>query len=165
MPIRCAVALLTCGILACSAPTSPDDIDPPPPSAAASEIATAVIDRTNVERTRAGLVTLRANSRLIQAAQIHAEQMARAGILNHVLPDATYPSAEDRLAAVEYRWRAYAENIAFGQRTAGEVVDGWMRSTGHRANILNGSLTEMGAGYARDPNGRAYWVQVFGRPL
>ena len=165
MPARCAVALLTCGILACSAPTSPDDSDPPPSSAAPSEVATAVIDRTNVERTRAGLITFRASPRLVQAAQIHAEQMARAGVLNHVLPDAEYPSPEDRLAAVAYRWQGYAENVAYGQRTAAEAVEGWMRSAGHRANILNGSLTEMGAGYARGPNGRAYWVQVFGRPL
>ncbi|MGH8188502.1 MAG: hypothetical protein ACREUC_18235, partial [Steroidobacteraceae bacterium] len=68
MTIRCAVALLTCGILSCSAPTSPDDIDP---ASAPSDVATSVIDLTNAERTRASLATFRANSRLIQAAQIH----------------------------------------------------------------------------------------------
>jgi uncharacterized protein YkwD len=82
-----------------------------------------------------------------------------------VLPNAPHPRPEDRLTAVAYRWQAFAENVAFGQRTAAEVVNGWMQSSGHRANIMNATYTEMGAGYARDPNGRSYWVQVFGKPL
>jgi uncharacterized protein YkwD len=101
----------------------------------------------------------------MQAAQLHAEQMARVGRLDHVLGDAPHPRPEDRLAAVQYRWQAWAENVAFGQRTADEVVSGWMRSPGHRANIMHGTVTEMGAGYARDASGRPYWVQVFGKPI
>lgn len=167
-PSRLLVVLLSLGMLACSdAPTSPErDFDPPPPGTAAQpEAATAVVSLTNAERTRAGLAPFRSSSRLMQAAQIHAEQMARVGRLDHVLADAQYPRPEDRLAAVSYRWQAYAENVAYNQRSAADVVDDWMRSSGHRANILNPSLTEMGAGYARDSSGRPYWVQVFGRPL
>jgi uncharacterized protein YkwD len=70
----------------------------------------------------------------------------------------------DRLAAVGYQWQAYAENVAYGQASPASALDAWMHSSGHRANILNASLTELGTGYARDANGRPYYVQVFGRP-
>jgi uncharacterized protein YkwD len=155
-------------MLACSSPASPEDpqdVALPLPGPAPSAVTTAVVDLTNVERSNAGLATFAANTRLMQAAQIHAEQMAQFGRLDHVLPNATHPRPEDRLAAVSYRWQAFAENVAFGQRTAAAAVSGWMQSTGHRANIMNPTYTEMGAGYARDPNGRPYWVQVFGKPL
>jgi uncharacterized protein YkwD len=169
MPIPLAAVLVCLGVLACSPPASPDDPQnvalPLPGAAAPSEVTTAVVDLTNVERTRGGLTTLTANARLMQAAQLHSEQMAQAARLDHVLPNAAYPRPEDRLTAAAYRWQAYAENVAMGQRTAAEVVNGWMQSSGHRANIMNPIYTEMGAGYARDPNGRSYWVQVFGKPL
>jgi uncharacterized protein YkwD len=166
-PSRLIAVMLASGMLACSWPASPDGRDDSGPQGTGppAEVATAVVELTNAERARAGLGALRANARLMQAAQIHAEQMARAGRLDHVLPDATYPRPEDRLVAAEYRWQAYAENVAFGQRTAAEVVNGWMQSSGHRANIMNASYTEMGVGYARDPSARPYWVQVFGLPL
>ena len=110
-------------------------------------------------------MALRANSRLMRAAQIHAEQMARAGQLAHVLPSAAYPRSEDRLAAADYRWQTYGENVALGQSNAAEVLKSWMHSPGHRTNILNRDFTEMGAGYAIDRAGRPYYVQVFARPL
>ena len=100
----------------------------------------------------------------MQAAQLHADQMARAGRLEHVLSGGQYPRPEDRLAAAGYQWSAYAENIAMGQSTPAAVMDSWMRSSGHRANILSTSVTEIGIGFARDSAGRPYWVQVFGRP-
>jgi uncharacterized protein YkwD len=161
--------MVCAGVLACSSPASPDDPQnvalPLPGVGAPSDVTTAVVDLTNVERTRGGLTVLASNARLMHAAQLHAEQMAQAGRLDHVLSNATYPRPEDRLAAASYRWQAYAENVAQGQRTAAEVVNGWMQSSGHRANIMNPTYTEMGAGYARDSDGRSYWVQVFGKPL
>lgn len=101
----------------------------------------------------------------MRAAQLQADQMAQAAHMEHVLPDARYPRAADRLAAVDYRWRAYGENVAFGQASAENVVDSWMHSRGHRTNILNSTFTEMGAGYAVDRTGRPYYVQVFATPL
>jgi uncharacterized protein YkwD len=133
--------------------------------ASASAVAAEVVDLTNVERTRHGRMGLRANSRLMRAAQIQAEQMARAGQLAHVLPSAAYPRSEDRLAATDYRWQTYGENVALGQSNATEVLKSWMHSPGHRTNILNRDFTEMGAGYAIDRAGRPYYVQVFARPL
>ena len=98
------------------------------------------------------------------AAQLHANQMAALQRMEHVLNDGPYPAPADRLAAAGYAWRSYAENIAFNYGTPASVVAGWMGSSGHRANILNASLTEIGAAVARDAQGRPYWAQVFGVP-
>jgi uncharacterized protein YkwD len=127
-------------------------------------VAAEVVELTNAERTDHRRPQLRANSRLMRAAQIHAEQMARAGRMEHLLRDANYPRAEDRLAAAGYRWRAFGENVAQGQSSAAEVVNSWMQSRGHRKNILNEIYTELGVGYAVDRAGRPYFVQVFGSP-
>jgi len=164
--LRFAVLALLASVWACSGATAPDAAgDGDASGGGGSALTVSVVDLTNAERSRAGLSTLRTNSRLMQAAQLQADQMARLGRLDHVLSGATYPRPEDRLAAVGYSWQAYAENIAYGQRSPQEAVSSWMQSSGHRTNMLNPSLTEMGAGYARDTGGRAYWVQVFGRPL
>jgi uncharacterized protein YkwD len=100
----------------------------------------------------------------MQAAQIHAQQMVALGQMAHVLPAAQYPEPEDRLAAVRYDWLAYAENVAYGQSHPAAAVSSWMSSSGHRANMLNSSMTELGTGFARDAGGRPYYVQVFARP-
>lgn len=61
-------------------------------------------------------------------------------------------------------YTAAGENIAMGQRTPADVMNGWMNSSGHRANILNSSYTEIGVGYVTGSNGQTYWVQHFIRP-
>jgi uncharacterized protein YkwD len=156
------VTLVVCIVGVCS--TSLRSAVPGAPPAVSSGVAAEVVDLTNVERTGQGRAKLRANPRLMRAAQIHAEQMARAGKLAHVLPDAAYPQAEDRLAAADYPWQTFGENVSFGQSTAAAALDSWMRSQGHRKNILNPDFTELGAGYAIDRAGRPYYVQVFGSP-
>ena len=128
-------------------------------------ITNSMADLTNIERSRAGLSRLRMEDRLMRAAQMQAEQMASLGRMDHVLSDGPYPAPKDRLAAAGYRWRAYAENIAYGQRGPEDVTESWMGSAGHRANMLNGAYTEIGTGYAIDGRGRSYYVQVFGKPL
>lgn len=152
---------------ACATSASPTEI---PDSAAAeaaggaSDVAASIVQMTNAERANAGLPALKTSSRLREAAQLHAVQMARLGRLEHVLSGAQYPKPEDRLAAASYQWSSYAENIAMGQTSAAGVMDSWMRSSGHRANILSPNNTEIGIGFARDSAGRPYYVQVFGRP-
>jgi uncharacterized protein YkwD len=166
--LRLPAVLAALAMWACSssmAPEAPTPVDAAPVSSAPSSMASSIVDLTNAERARAGLAEFGSNTRLMQAAQLQADQMARVGRLDHVLNEAPYPRPEDRLAAVSYQWRAYAENVAYNQRGAAEVVNSWMQSSGHRANILNPSLTEMGAGFARDPSGRPYYVQVFARPV
>ncbi len=161
--VRWPLLLLLAGACGAEAPSSDSPSVGVPPSST-TPVAQAIVELTNVERSRAGLSPLREESRLSRAARIHAEQMAGAGQLDHELPGATYPRLEDRLAAVEYEWQAIGENIAFGQSTAGEVVAGWMRSPGHRDNILNPAFLALGVGDARDGRGRTYFAQVFARP-
>lgn len=141
---------------------------PPPPSVDSTPRGTSaaqeIVSYTNAARRRQGLPPLAPNSRLMRAAELHAQQMARSGTLSHDIPGAPYPTPKDRLDAVGYNWRAYAENVSWNQRDARAAVDGWMTSTGHRENILNLEYTEIGAGLARSSKGEPYYVQVFGRP-
>ena len=127
-------------------------------------VAADVVRLTNAERARQRLAPLASSVRLMRAAQIHAEQMVRAGRLDHELPRAKYPRTEDRLKAVKYAWRVWAENVAYGPNNPDDVMRIWMKSQGHRANIMNARVTEIGVGHARDKTGRIYWVQLFARP-
>jgi uncharacterized protein YkwD len=158
------VAVLVLGSCAETAPSADAPSPLPPAPAGGSSIARAIVDLTNAERQRAGVAALRDNGRLTEAAQIQATQMVGAGRLAHELPGARYPRLQDRLAAVEYDWRNIGENVAFGQPSAVAVTADWMRSEGHRANMLNPVFVEIGIGYAVDSNGRPYYVQVFARP-
>jgi uncharacterized protein YkwD len=155
-------------MVAACVPPAPRDRGRESPAAAPGEplpqdVASAIVKLTNVERARAGVAPLRPDARLMRAAQLHADQVARARRLEHVLPGTRYPDPKDRLAAVGYVWEAYAENVAFGDSTASRVVANWMRSAGHRANIVNPAYSETGTGYAVDTRGRPYHVQVFAR--
>jgi uncharacterized protein YkwD len=162
-PRLLAAALVLLGV---TAPAAPDAAAAGGGGAAAAVVITgSIVDLTNIERTRVGVSPLRPESRLMKAAQLQAEQMASLGRMDHVLRDGQYPAPQDRLAAAGYRWRAYAENIAYGHRGPEAVTESWMGSAGHRANMLNGAYTELGTGYAVDDRGRSYFVQVFGKPL
>lgn len=121
-----------------------------------------VVELTNLERTSRGLAPLAVDPQLMRAAQGHSDVQAAWGRLSHVGPNGQ--SAGDRISATGYRWRAYAENLAAGQRTAEEVVAAWIRSGGHRANVLSTSVTEIGVGLAYAADGRPYWTQLFAAP-
>ena len=127
-------------------------------------IAAEVIRLTNDARARNGLPALRTNARLMEAARLHAEQMAAAQRSDHTISGARYPTMQSRLEAVGYAYLQVAENVAWNQSSAQSVLNSWMDSNGHRANILDAGLTEMGAAMARSSRGEPYWVQVFGRP-
>ena len=146
----------------CSSPASPTGVDAE--AAVSSSGANDIAVLTNTERRQAGLAPFTISPVLMRAAQLPADQMASARQMAHVLPDARYPEPQDRLAAVGYRWQAYAENVAYGQGSPASAIAAWMGSSGHRANILNPGLTELGAGLARGSDGRPYYVQVFGNP-
>jgi uncharacterized protein YkwD len=88
--------------------------------------------------------------------------MVRRGFFAHENPDGK--QVWDRAVAAGYAYRKVAENIAAGQRTAEEVVRGWMESPGHRANILDRDLTQIGVGRAEGGSYDVYWTQVFGTP-
>ena len=131
-------------------------------SGGAAGVLGEVVDRTNAERARHGLRALTVDQRLAAAAQDHSADMVRRAFFAHESPDGR--QVWDRAVAAGYAYRKVAENIAAGQRTAEEVVRGWMESPGHRANILDGDLTQIGVGRADGGSYGVYWTQVFGTP-
>lgn len=122
---------------------------------------------TNAARTREGVPVLSANALLQQVAQGHAEAMARGGYFDHI--DTQRRGVGERLLAAGYNYRWCGENISAGKSTAEEVVQWWLESDGHRANILKPEFTEAGFGYCfieRDKNSfYHYWVQVLAAPF
>ncbi|MEU2868678.1 CAP domain-containing protein [Streptomyces olivoreticuli] len=116
-------------------------------------------DLVNAQRRAAGCGPVRLNDQLNLAAQRHSDDMATRHFFSHTNPDSTSPAT--RITAAGYRWTAYGENIAYGQRTAAEVMDTWMHSGGHRENILDCSFTDIGVGINHDPGGPR-WTQDFG---
>ncbi|KJK36420.1 stress protein [Streptomyces variegatus] len=122
--------------------------------------AAAVIDLTNRERARAGLRPLAADPLLTTAAQAHSADMVARAFYAHTAPDGSRPW--DRAAAAGSTLRSIGENIACGQRSPAEVVEGWMNSPGHRANILKPGFTRIGIGLSGGGRAGMYWTQLFG---
>lgn len=122
-----------------------------------------VVSLTNIERAAAGLPALVADPRLAAAAQGHSADMAARRFYAHTSPEGGTPA--DRALAAGCRSDGIGENIACGQRTAAEVVRGWMDSPGHRANILRRAFTLIGVGYATGGRAGTYWTQMFGAPV
>ncbi|MEW5658139.1 CAP domain-containing protein [Streptomyces cinereoruber] len=118
-----------------------------------------VVALTNTERTRAGCRPLRVDKHLRAAAQGHAADMAARGYYEHMSPEGR--DGGDRMKGAGYAWSTWAENIHRGPKTPARAVADWMGSSGHRANILNCSLKDIGVGVAVTSNG-PWWVQNFG---
>ncbi|WP_436970854.1 CAP domain-containing protein [Micromonospora coxensis] len=119
-----------------------------------------VVDLVNAERAKAGCGKLGIDDKLMTAAQRHSQDQADHQNMSHTGSDGS--DAGDRLDRVGYAWRTYGENVAWNQQTPAAVMDAWMNSPGHRANILNCAFTEIGVGVASS-NG-PYWTQVFAAP-
>jgi len=115
-----------------------------------------VIRLVNVERTKAGLKALTEDWELSRVARYKSQDMHDLRYFSHTSP--TYGSPFDMMKAFGIRYRTAGENIAMGYRTPAAVVQGWMNSPGHRANILNASYTKIGVGYVASGN---YWTQHF----
>jgi uncharacterized protein YkwD len=134
-----------------------------PASAAPASMRSAVIRLTNAERTKVGCPVLTGNVALNRAAQRHSADMANHNFVDH--PGSNGSTVVSRVEAAGYTgWRAVAENVAGGQVTAAGVVRSWMSSPGHRANILNCSLEDIGVGYVKKSGNTrgTYWTQDFG---
>jgi uncharacterized protein YkwD len=116
----------------------------------------------NENRRRGGCGNLTVDRRLIVAANRHASDMARRGYFAH--EDTRGERAGERVQDAGYRWSRYGENIARGQDSVAEVVDGWMRSPEHRENIMDCGLREVGVGLAFSADRTPYWVQDFATP-
>jgi uncharacterized protein YkwD len=122
-----------------------------------------VLARVNDAREKAGLAPLRSNAHLDLAAQRHAEDMLARRYFAHENPEGK--TVRDRARAAGYDWRNIGENLAENQFTVDEVVENWLRSPGHRRNILNPNFRELGVGLALGRSGQRYrvlWTQAFG---
>ena len=115
-----------------------------------------VVNLTNNERAKAGLKALQIDTKLTQSAQAKSQDMKDKNYFSHTSP--TYGSPFDQMKSFGVSYKSAAENIAMGQRTAAEVVDGWMNSPGHKANIMNASYTHIGVGLS---DSGYYWTQQF----
>nr|WP_055567782.1 sigma-70 family RNA polymerase sigma factor [Streptomyces atriruber] len=138
-------------------PEAPDPA-PPKPSGTAEQVVALV----NTERSKAGCGPVTSNDKLATAATKHSADMAARDYFDHTSPDGKDPG--DRITAAGYRWSTYGENIARGQQSPASVMDSWMKSPGHRANILNCDFKELGVGI-HNGSGGPWWTQAFGTAL
>ncbi len=126
-----------------------------------SSFAQQVVDLVNSQRSQAGCGPLTMDGKLTTAAQAHSDDMANRNFFDHASPEGYH--ADHRIEAAGYRWSSWGENIARGQKDPAAVMESWMNSPGHRANILNCSFKQIGVG-VRTGSGGPWWTQVFASP-
>ena len=134
---------------------------PPKPDLSAKTAESQLIEALNAERTKAGRPKVKANRILAQAAQRHADNLAKQDKV--VAKDDDGLSALDRVEKAGYRYRRLAEEIASGVDTPEGVVKAWLERPTDRENAL-GEFSDVGVGYAIAKSDRTYWCVVFGRP-
>ncbi len=125
-------------------------------SSSLSAFETKVVELTNVERSKAGLKPFKTNNELSKVSRIKSQDMTDKNYFDHNSP--TYGSPFDMMKKFGISYKTAAENIAKGQKTPEEVVKAWMNSSGHRANILNSNLDQIGVGFDSRSNA---WTQMF----
>lgn len=156
--------------VAASAAPAPD-AGPSPAALVAPELppSASLRDITNNYRASAGVPPLTLTTPLIRAAQIRAQEMVANGYFAHQRPDGSSPGTV--LAQVGYGWNAWGENLYMSSNdpAASSVVSAWMNSSGHRANMLSSTFTEVGFGSATTSNfagqgPRTIVVAIYARP-
>jgi uncharacterized protein YkwD len=133
---------------------------PSPANRADTSVAAQILKLVNAQRAKAGCRAVSLDPRLTAAAAGHASDMAARNYFSHTSKDGR--SFVDRIKAQGYS-SPRSENIAAGQAGVTAVMNAWMKSAGHRANILDCSATQMGAASAKGGSYGIYWVQDFGR--
>ncbi len=117
----------------------------------------------NAKREQIGLSTLEWNDEIAELARMHSENMAGSKFFNHTdLDGRTVDERAERVGLVE--WKAIGENIAYlrGHKNPAEAaVENWMKSTGHRQNVLNERYNQSAVGVAVAADGSYYFTQVF----
>ena len=136
------------------APTAKPTTAPTTAPIDATAVQKEVLALVNEQRAAAGVAALVLDTKLSEVATAKAQDMYDNNYFSHTSP--TYGSPFDMLKTFGVSYRTAGENIAYGQRSAQQVMTDWMNSSGHRANILNASYTKLGVGYV---NGK--WVQLF----
>jgi uncharacterized YkwD family protein/spore coat assembly protein SafA len=122
-----------------------------------------VIRLVNVQRANYGLQQLTQNWELCRVARYKSQDMLSNNYFSHTSP--TYGSPFTMMENFGIHFSSAGENIAMGQRTPADVMNAWMNSPGHRANILSPSYTQIGVGLAKNQNGSPYWTQEFIKPM
>lgn len=135
---------------------TPSPNTPSQSTTANSSYAAQVVSLVNAERAKHGLPALTVSTKVQQAAQTRAGELKSS--FSHTRPSGASCFTALREAGVSYT-RA-GENIAYGQSTPAAVMQSWLNSSGHRANILSPDFTTIGVGYTV-VNGTAYWTQFF----
>jgi uncharacterized protein YkwD len=120
-----------------------------------------VVEAHNLERARRKLPPLSVSPELEAAAMAHARDMADRRKMAHKGSDGSSPF--DRMRRAGYAFQTAGENVAYGFDDVESVIDGWMRSPGHKRNIL-GKFAEIGVGRATARDGASYWCVTFGTP-
>ena len=140
-------------------PDQPGGMLPDQPGTDGSQDAFAneVVRLVNEERAKAGLPALTVDRGAASAAQVRAKEIERS--FSHTRPDGS--SFNSALTEAGVNFRGAGENIAYGQNSPEKVMEGWMNSSGHRANILNSSYTSIGVGHYQNASGVNYWTQLF----
>jgi uncharacterized YkwD family protein/spore coat assembly protein SafA len=123
------------------------------------QIENEVVRLTNEQRAKYGLPPLKMDWQLARVARYKSADMRDKNYFQHNSP--TYGSPFTMMRNFGIQYRTAGENIAAGQRTPQEVVNAWMNSPGHRANILNKNFTHIGVGYAKGGSYGHYWTQMF----
>lgn len=117
-----------------------------------------VLELVNVERSKVGLPMLEMSEELSAVARMKSKDMADKNYFDHTSP--TYGSPFYMMTQFGINYSAAGENIAMGYTDAQGVVNGWMNSPGHKANILSYDFSTLGVGYLSE-NGNTYWTQMF----
>ncbi|MEU0008748.1 sigma-70 family RNA polymerase sigma factor [Streptomyces sp. NPDC006314] len=142
-----------------SARPAPVPSGTPQEQSAPADTVGQVVALVNKERAAVGCGPLTEDRQLEEAAQSHSDDMAARTFFDHTNPDGADPAR--RITEAGYRWSTEGENIAQGQQTAEAVMESWMNSPGHRANILNCSFKDIGVGVHKGAGG-PWWTQDFG---
>ena len=142
-----------------SQPASSQTASSSPSASGYTSFQNEVVRLVNVERAKNSLSALTADSLLMKTATVKSQDMASNNYFSHTSP--TYGSPFDLMKKMGVTYRSAGENIAMGQTSPAQVMDGWMNSSGHRANILNSSYTKIGVGVVQNSSGRYYWTQHF----
>lgn len=130
-----------------------------PGAAAEQSWETQVVDLINAERAKQGLQPLENDWQLARVARFKSEDMRDNNYFSHTSP--TYGSPFDMMQSFGISYGYAGENIAAGQTSPSAVVQAWMNSAGHRANILNANYTKIGVGFAQGGSYGYYWTQEF----
>ena len=126
----------------------------------ATTLQTDILRFTNYQRGKAGCKPLRADAHLMTAARAHSAWMAQTGTFSHVGRNGTTFDARIRTAGYT---KPRSENIAWGYRSGAEVVTAFMRSPGHKANLLDCTAKAVAISAVYSTNGTPYYTQDFGR--